>query len=251
MMGALEDNFSDHLKKDAEAEADAYLNSRFRNLIVDRVVKNLKAKVETSRSRGTICVPAPYPIEEPEKLYPYAAMHSFDRREFLKDLDEAMVRRLSSGGEKVSAIVSANLDSTEEIMAEFKKLDTSGDGKLTREEIVRNCDLLHLSIEEAHRLFDRLDSDRSGSVDQVSLKCPSVQHPLYWLSTYLFATLNLFSFLLQYEFTKAVVEIENNAVTNLVVSICEGDAGRLHDGLMRHTRTSSVVDIKRLHVRMK
>ena len=62
--------------------------------------------------------------------------------------------------------------------------------------------------------------------------------------------LSIFTFV-QYEFTKAVVEIENNAVTNMVVAICEGDAGRLQDGLMRHTRSSSKVDTKRLNVRMK
>ena len=65
------------------------------------------------------------------------------------------------------------------VVAMFAKVDTSGDGGVTREELVKNCHLLNLSVEEAHRLFDKLDVNGDGEVSAE-------------------------------EFTKAVVEIENN-----------------------------------------
>jgi hypothetical protein len=165
MMDSLGNSFSPHAKDEEEAQAESYITKKLRNRVVDRAVKNFKVKARFIRDRGTLQVPAPYANEEPEELYPYAAMHSFDRRAFLVELDEAMARRVS--GDKESAIVSASLDSAEAIMAEFKRMDSSGDGTLTREEVVRNSSLLNMSVEEAHRLFDRLDTNNSGEVDQV------------------------------------------------------------------------------------
>ena len=103
------------------------------------------------------------------------------------------------------------------VVAMFAKLDTSGDGGVSREELVKNCHLLNLSVEEAPRLFDKLDVNGDG---EVSAK----------------------------EFAEAVVEIENNAVADVVYAVCAGDVPRLEESLHRRTRQDSFADAKRLSV---
>jgi len=51
-----------------------------------------------------------------------------------------------------------------DIEALFKALDTSGDGTLTRDEVVDGCDLVGMNEDEANALFDTLDEDGSGEI---------------------------------------------------------------------------------------
>ena len=51
-----------------------------------------------------------------------------------------------------------------DIEALFKALDTSGDGSLTRDEVVDGCDLVGMNEDEANALFDTLDEDGSGEI---------------------------------------------------------------------------------------
>jgi len=197
-----------------EAEAEAFITEKLRNRVTKRLVK----RAHLLHERGTLHVPAPYNVEEATVHYFYGALQAFDRRAFLVELDEARARRNASGGGKESRVIKpADENDTMSVVAMFAKVDTSGDGGVTREELVKNCHLLNLSVEEAHRLFDKLDVNGDGEVSAE-------------------------------EFAKAVVEIENNAVANVVYALCAGDVSRLEDGLHRHTRQGSFVDAKRLNV---
>lgn len=50
----------------------------------------------------------------------------------------------------------------------FKAIDTNGDGKLSKEEILSGFDKYfgkHMSVEEVDQLFASVDSDNSGYID--------------------------------------------------------------------------------------
>jgi len=203
--------------RNAEAEAEVYLTAKLRNKIVSRMAK----KAHLIHERGTIHVPAPYVQEEtPGADFMYGALQGFDRRAFLEDLAQAHKERSKPGGATKKLKPPEAEQSTNDLVAMFSKVDVNGDGGVSREELVKNCHLLNLSVEEAHRLFDKLDVDGDGEVSAD-------------------------------EFAKAIEAIENNAIMNLVLAICEGDAGRLDDGLHRHSRNASIVDPKRLNVKCR
>ena len=190
------------------------------DVLRNRIVRRAKQKAHLLHSRGTVHVPGPY-VQEEEGNYKFAALQSFDRRAFLASLAEERKRRSTVSGAKETIIPEVEMDpgDASSIVAMFAKVDVNGDGGVTREELVKNCHLLNLSTEEAHRLFDKLDVNGDGEVSSE-------------------------------EFAEAVVQIENNAVGNLVGAICDGDVSRLTDGLQRHTSTSTYVDTKRLQVRV-
>jgi len=159
----------------------------------NKALQKIKNKAHLLHERGVVHVPPPFaaPIDEdddgddstaaadsglgdsevkdgerPAKLYVYSGQQSFDRRAFLASLEDAY--RLRAGGYKErEPVVLPDEDSidTLSIVALFAKVDTSGDGSVTREELVRNCHVLHLSVEDAHRLFDKLDVNGDGEVN--------------------------------------------------------------------------------------
>jgi hypothetical protein len=197
-----------------DAETDALISDKIR----ERWVKKLRKKACEVRGRGVVVVPKPYTEEEPGLYYEYAALQAFDRRAFLRKIDEDRESRVAAGGHKESLIVSAEvIDETDSTMVFLAEHSDRG---VTREDLVQNCGALNLSEPEAHRLFDRLDINGDGEVDK-------------------------------YEFQKVVEQIENNATANIISAICEGDSGRLQDGLMKHTKTRSYVDPKRLNIKCK
>ena len=49
----------------------------------------------------------------------------------------------------------------------YVELDTNNDSTLSREELVAGAVKLNLTKERANLLFDELDADQSGSIDQV------------------------------------------------------------------------------------
>jgi hypothetical protein len=195
-----------------DIETDAMITDRIR----EKLVKKLKKKAAEVRGRGVIDVPKPYPEVEPiGTMYEYAALQAFDRRQFLKQLDEDRELRMA-GKNKESRIKSAEVfDETDPTLVFFAQHVERG---VTRDDLVKNCSALNLSEPEAHRLFDRLDINGDGEVDR-------------------------------YEFGKVIIQIENNATANIIAAICEGDAGRLQDGLMKHSKTHSFVDKKRLNLK--
>jgi hypothetical protein len=52
----------------------------------------------------------------------------------------------------------------------FDALDTSGDGSLTRDEVVNGADLVGMTPEEAGALFDMLDLDGSGEISREEMQ---------------------------------------------------------------------------------
>jgi len=46
----------------------------------------------------------------------------------------------------------------------FNKLDTDGDGELTKDEVMAGAALLNMTPEEAAKMFDDLDEDKSGTL---------------------------------------------------------------------------------------
>lgn len=169
---------------DEELEALNFKTHYSRN----KALQKIKNKAHLLHERGVVHVPPPFaaPIDEddgdvaadsgsgngetadnerPANMYAYGGQQSFDRRAFLASLEDAY--RLRAGGYKErKPVVVPDDDSidTLSIVALFAKVDTSGDGSVTREELVRNCHVLHLSVEDAHRLFDKLDVNGDGEV---------------------------------------------------------------------------------------
>jgi calcium-dependent protein kinase len=47
----------------------------------------------------------------------------------------------------------------------FKSLDVNSDGKISKEELWKGCNLIDLDISETNKIFDMIDVDKSGFID--------------------------------------------------------------------------------------
>jgi hypothetical protein len=167
------------LSAEAESEALLLVAHSSRNAVLQKI----RLKAHVLHERGVVHVPAPFANDDddddgdntdeagsamegarPARLYAYGGLQSFDRRAFVASLADAYRLRSSGFKERAPAAAPADSIDTMSVVGLFAKVDASGDGGVTREELVKNCHLLNLSVDEAHRLFDKLDVNGDGEV---------------------------------------------------------------------------------------